>query len=238
MKLLAKSLAAASLAACAVSAAPAIAQVQGRIATVDVTRAIIGTSALQTAYNQVSTTYSAQIETRRAKNEQRQTLLQGFDTNNDNEVNDAELQAAQSSPQFAQLQTLEQEIAQLSNQIDSARVYAIEQIFAQYPTSVQEVVTQQQIQMVFTPGSVLYAPPAADITQQVTTSLNTKVPSVQIVPPAGWQPSRQGVQLFQDIQQTLVAAQVLQQRQQAAQQGNQQSPKAARAGTRTRGGRA
>ncbi len=228
MKLLVKSLAAASLAACAISAVPATAQVQGRVATLDISRAIIGTSALQTAYNQVSTTYSAQIETRRTKSQERQTLLQGFDTNSDNEVNDAELQAAQSSPQFAQLQTLEQEIAQLTNQIDAGRIFAIEQIFAQYPAALQEVVTQQQIQMVMAPASVLYAPQEADITQQVTTSLNTKVPQVGIVPPAGWQPTRQGVQLFQEIQQTLVAAQVLQQRQQAAQQqqqqGNQQTP--------------
>ncbi|MEL7217273.1 MAG: OmpH family outer membrane protein, partial [Pseudomonadota bacterium] len=62
----------------------------------------------------------------------------------------------------------------------------------------------------------------ADITALVTTSLNTKVPQVGIVPPAGWQPTRQGVQLFQEIQQTLVAAQVIQQRQQAAQQQQQQ----------------
>ncbi|MEM9501171.1 MAG: OmpH family outer membrane protein [Pseudomonadota bacterium] len=227
MKLLAKSLALASLSACAVHAVPAAAQVEGRVATVDISRAVIGTSALQTAYNQVSTTYSAQIETRRTKTEERQTLLQGFDTNGDNEVNDAELQAAQASPQFGQLQTLEQEIQQLTNQVDSARIFAIEQIIAQYPAALQEVVTQQQIQVVLNPATVLYAPQEADVTQQVTTSLNTKVPTVGIVPPAGWQPSRQGVQLFQEIQQTLVTAQVLQQRQQAAQQqqqGNTQAP--------------
>ncbi|MEL6530026.1 MAG: OmpH family outer membrane protein [Pseudomonadota bacterium] len=223
MKLFAKSLAAASLSLCAVVAAvPATAQVQGKIATLDISRAIISTSALQTAYNQVATTYSAQIETRRTKSQQRQTLLQGFDTNGDNEVNDAELQAAQASPQFAQLQTLEAEITQLTNQIDAGRIFAIEQIFAQYPAALQEVVTQQQVQMVMSPGTVLYAPQEADITALVTTSLNTKVPQVGIVPPAGWQPTRQGVQLFQEIQQTLVAAQVIQQRQQAAQQQQQQ----------------
>ncbi|MEL7217088.1 MAG: OmpH family outer membrane protein, partial [Pseudomonadota bacterium] len=70
MKLFAKSLAAASLSLCAVVAAvPATAQVQGKIATLDISRAIISTSALQTAYNQVATTYSAQIETRRTKSQ-------------------------------------------------------------------------------------------------------------------------------------------------------------------------
>ncbi|WP_298465553.1 OmpH family outer membrane protein [uncultured Erythrobacter sp.] len=228
MKLFAKSLAIASLSLCAAAAVPAAAQVEGRFATLDIGRAVIGTSALQTAYQQVQTTYSAQIETRRTKSQERQTLLQGFDTNGDNEVNDAELQAAQASPQFAQLQTLEAEIQQLSNQIDAGRIFAIEEILKQYPAALQEVVTQQQVQMVMAPNTVLYAPPAADITQQITTSLNAKVPQVGIVPPANWQPSRQGVQLFQEIQQTLVTAQVLQQRQQAAQQqqqqGNAQSP--------------
>jgi len=230
MKFLAKSLAVASLSLCAVATTvPAAAQVEGRFATLDISRAIIGTSALQTAYQQVATTYSAQVETRRTKTQERQTLLQGFDTNGDNEVNDAELQAAQASPQFTQLQTLEAEIQALTNQIDAGRIFAIEEILKQYPAALQEVVTQQQVQMVMSPATVLYAPPAADITQQVTTSLNAKVPQVGIVPPAGWQPTRQGVQLFQEIQQTLVTAQVLQQRQQAAQQqqqpaGNQQAP--------------
>ncbi len=228
MKLFAKTLAAASLSFGALAAMPAAAQVQGNIATLDIGRAVIGTSALQTAYQQVSTTYSAQIETRRTKTQERQTILQGFDTNGDNEVNDAELQAAQASPQFTQLQTVEAEIQQLTNQIDAARIFAIEEILKQYPAALQEVVTTGQIQMVMAPNTVLYAQPAADITQQVTTSLNAKVPQVGIVPPTGWQPSRQGVQLFQEIQQTLVAAQVLQQRQQAAQQqqatGNTQAP--------------
>jgi hypothetical protein len=35
-----------------------------------------------------------------------------------------------------------------------------------------------------------------------------------VVPPAGWQPSREGVQIYQDIQQRLIAAQRLQQAQQ------------------------
>ena len=223
MKILAKSLAIASLSAATVTATvPAAAQVQGNIGTVDESRAILATTALQNAYNQVAQTYSAQIETRRTKNQERQTILQGFDTNNDNEVNDAELQAARNTPQFAQLETVEREIATLTNQIDAGRIFAIEQIYAQYPAALQEVITAGQVQMVVTPGSLVYAPPEADLTSKVSASLNTKVPQVGIVPPAGWQPSRKGVQLFQEIQQTLTLAQAIQQRQQAIQQQQQQ----------------
>lgn len=222
MTFLARLLAPAGLALCAIAAAPVSAQTDGRIATVDVSRTIISTTALQSAYNQVNQTYAQQIELRRAKTQERQTLLQSFDTNGDKEVNDAELQAKQNTPQFTQLQTLEQEITQLSNQVDAARIYAVEQILAQYPAALQEVATQQQIKLVFDPATVLFAVAEADITAQVVTALNTKVPSVGIVPPQGWQPSRQGVQLYQEIQQTLITAQLLQQRQQ--QQGNPEAP--------------
>ena len=224
MTIFSKLLAPAGVALCALAALPANAQVEGRIATVDISRTVIGTTAFQTAYEQVNTTYAQQNELRRTKAQERQTLLQTFDTNGDKQVDDAELAAKQNSPDFTKLQTLEQEIQGLTNQIDAARIYAVEQIIVQYGAALQEVTTQQQIKMVLDPASLVFAAPEADITQAVTTSLNAKVPSVGIVPPAGWQPSREGVQLYQEIQQRLMTAQLLQQRQQQQQQGNPQAP--------------
>ncbi len=224
MTLFTKLLAPAGLALTAVAALPVHAQVEGRIATVDISRTIIGTTAFQTAYEQVNQTYTQQNDLRRTKAQERQTLLQTFDTNGDKQVDDAELAAKQSSPDFTKLQTLEQEIQALSNQIDGARIYAIEQIIMQYGAALQEVTTKQQIKLVVDPGSLLFAAPEADVTQQVTTALNAKVPSVQVVPPAGWQPSREGVQLFQEIQQRLIAAQMAQQQAQQQQQANTAAP--------------
>jgi Skp family chaperone for outer membrane proteins len=226
MTRLAKLIAPAGLILAATAALPAQAQVEGRMATVDISRTIIGTTAFQTAYEQVNTTYAQQNELRRTKAQERQTLLAKFDKNGDKQVDDTEQQAMQKSPDFPKLQTLEQEIQGLSNQIDSARVYAIEQIIMQYPAALQDVTTKQQIKFVIEPSSLLFAPPEADITQQVTAALNTKVPAVGVVPPSGWQPSREGVQIFQDIQQRLaIAAQLAQQQQAAgAQQGNPAAP--------------
>jgi Skp family chaperone for outer membrane proteins len=226
MTRLAKLIAPAGLILTAAAALPAHAQVEGRMATVDVSRTIIGTTAFQTAYEQVNTTYAQQNELRRTKALERQTLLAKFDKNGDKQVDDAEQQAMQKSPDFPKLQTLEQEIQGLSNQIDAARVFVIEQIIMQYPAALQEVTTKQQIKFVIEPSSLLFAPPEADITQQVTAALNTKVPAVGVVPPSGWQPSREGVQIFQEIQQRLtIAAQMAQQQQAAgAQQGNPAAP--------------
>ena len=56
MTRLAKFIAPAGLILAAAVALPASAQVQGNIATVDIPRTIIGTTAFQTAYEQVNTT--------------------------------------------------------------------------------------------------------------------------------------------------------------------------------------
>lgn len=224
MTILTKLLAPAGLALTALVALPANAQVEGRMATVDISRTIIGTTAFQKAYELVNTTYAQQNEMRRTKAQERQTLLQTFDTNGDKQVDDAELEAKQNSPDFTKLQTLEQEIQALSNQIDGARIYAVEQIIVQYAAALQDVTTTQQIKMVVDPGSLLFAVPEADITQQVTTALNTKVPAVGVVPPAGWQPTREGVQLYQEIQQRLAVAAQIAQQQTAQQQANPAAP--------------
>jgi Skp family chaperone for outer membrane proteins len=213
----AKLLAPAGLILAATAALPAHAQVEGRIATVDITRTIIGTTAFQTAYEQVNTTYATQNEMRRTKAQERQTMLAKFDKNGDKQVDETEQAAMQKSPDFAKLQTIDQEIQALNNQIDGARVFAIEQIINQFSPALQEVVTKQQIKAVIDPASLLFAQPEADVTAQVTTSLNTKVPAVSVVPPAGWQPSREGVQVYQEIQQRLAMAAQIAQQQQAAQ---------------------
>lgn len=216
-----KRFASAGLAACALAAtaAPASAQVQGRVATADISRAIIGSNALQTAYQQIGTTYQAQIEQRQTKQQELTTLLQPFDTNGNGQLDDSELPAVQSASNFQQIQTLEQEVAAISNQVNAARIYAIEQILAQYSTAMTDVTTQQQIVMVIAPDAIQFAADGADITQQISTALNTRVPSVQVVPPADYRPNRNAAQLFQQIQQTLLTAQILQQ--QNAQQGEQ-----------------
>lgn len=221
MTRLSKLIAPAGLILAAAAALPAQAQVQGSIATVDIPRTIIGTTAFQTAYEQVNTTYATQNDLRRTKAQERQTMLAKFDKNGDKQVDETEQAAMQKSPDFAKLQTLEQEIQGLSNQIDSARVFAVEQIIVQYPSALQDVTTKDKIQLVIDPSTLLFAPPEADISAKVTTALNARVPAVGVVPPAGWQPSREGVQVYQEIQQRLAIAAQIQQQQaaQAQQQG-------------------
>lgn len=219
MKLLSKTLATAGLAACAIAGGTvASAQVQGNIGTVNDAQALLQTTALQNAYNSIGTTYAAQIENLRNLSQQRQTLLKSFDTNGDNEVDDAEMQAKQGSAEMTQLETLQRSMKAQSDQIDFGKVFAIQEIYKEYGAALQEVITANQVQIVVAPDALVYAPKEADLTPKVTASLNTKVSSVGVVPPAGWQPTRASLQLFQEIEQTLAVVQALQARQQAAQQ--------------------
>lgn len=227
MKLVTKTLAAASLAAMSFAAVPAAAQVEGRLATVNAPLAIINSEALQNAYSQVNTTYKTQIDRMQALQTESQTLLQQLDSNSDGQLDEAEQTAAQNSSQATRLQAIEQEMGQLTNQVDAARVYAIEQIMAQYNPALQDVVNSQNIKMVVTPDSVIYAPTEANITPQVTTALNGKITTAGIVPPQGWQPRRNSVAMYQQISQainTLAALQAQQQAAQQQQQGNTQAP--------------
>ncbi|MFW5634063.1 MAG: OmpH family outer membrane protein [Erythrobacter sp.] len=220
MKPIAILLASAGLALGALPATPVAAQVEGTIATADRARAMIGSQALQSGFQQIETTYSAQLEQLRAKQQQRQSILKQFDTDGDNEIDDNEYAAVESSPEFQTLQTLDQELAGLSNEIELARVFVVEQIAQQYIPALREVAERDQVKVVLNPGALALPSAEADITQDVVTSLNAKVPSVGVVPPEGYQPSRQGVQLTQEIEQTLQVISLLRQ-QQAAQQGQQ-----------------
>ena len=205
-----------ALALSAAVAVPAAAQVNG-IGVTDPAIAIAGSQALQTAYQQIGTTYAAQRTQLEQLQQQRDTLVRQFDTNNDGQLSDAEQQAAQANATAVQqLQTLDQTINQTQAPIQLARVYVIEQIALQYGPALQQVVAANNVSLILTPGSVVFAADAVDVTDEIVARLNTLVPTVTTTVPAGWQPQRQSVQLYQEVQQMLVAAAQQQQAQQAA----------------------
>ncbi len=219
MNTISKILAGASLAAAAMTALPASAQVTGAIGVVGAPGVVASTNAFRTAYQQIGTTYQAQTTQIQQKNQQAQTLLQQLDTNNDGNLDEAEQRAAQNAPQAQQIQTLETEVAQLTNQVEAARVYAIEQILRQYGAAIQDVQQQNNLQVILDRDAVVTAQPAAFIDEKVVAALNTRAPSVQITPPQGWQPSQQAVNMYQQITQILMVANA---RRQAEQQGQAQ----------------
>ena len=227
MKLLKNAVAFAGLAAATMTAAPALAQAQGKVATSSVASAVLGVPSFQTAFNQVSETYAEQLKQIQTKRAELSELVKPFDTNGNGVIDPgAETQAVQNASNLQQIRTARAEITGLENQVTAAQVYGVEQVLAQHSAALSEVATSQNIAMVVDPASLLYASETADITQAVSAALATKVTAVGIVPPQGWQPSQAGATILQEIQLRLVQ----QARRAAAQQQQQQGASSAPAG--------
>lgn len=204
--------------AAAIAAVPAAAQVNG-IAIAEPAIAVASAQALQTAYGQIATTFEAQRTQLEQQQQQREALVRQFDTDNDGQLSEAEQTAAQSNTAvLQQIQAIEQTIAQTQQPITTARVYVIEQILMQFSAAMQQVIQAGSIQLILTPASAVYAADAVDVTDKITAALNQAVPTVATAVPEGWRPQQQSVQMYQEVQQILLAAAQQQAAQQAAQQ--------------------
>ena len=217
-------LGAAAAALAAVMAVPAAAQVSG-IAVADPAIAVAGSSALQAAYQQIGTTFASQRTQLEGLNQQRAGLMRQFDTNGDGQLSQEEQTAAQANTAvLGQITALDQQINTVQQPVTLARVYAIEQIAQQLSAAVQQVVQANSIQLILSPSATLYMADPVDVTDDIITRLNTLVPTVSTATPAGWQPSQQSVQLYQQVSEVLLS---VAQRQAAAQPAAGQQPAAA-----------
>ena len=215
----------AGLAIAAISA-PASAQVNG-MATSDISVAVAGSTALQTGFQQISETYTAQITQLEQLQTQRNGLLQQLDTNGDGQLDEAEAAAAtESNPVVQQIGSLDQQINTVQAPIQLARLFVVNQVGQQYAPSVQQVMAAQNIQIMLAPEAVTFANDESfNVTQAVTTAINGLLPAVSITPPAGWQPNQATVDLYEQVQQVFAIA-IAQQQQAAAANGTAQQPAA------------
>jgi Skp family chaperone for outer membrane proteins len=218
----ARILGAATLALSAFAAMPAAAQVNG-IGVADPAIAVAGSQALQTAYNQIGTTFQAQRTQLEQLQQQRAGLIRQFDTNGDQQLSQEEQTAAQANTAAVQqIQGLDQQINTIQQPITLARVYVIEQIAQQLSPAVQAVVQANNVQLLINPSATLWMADTAELTDEIIAQLNQTVPTVSTAVPAGWQPQQQSVNLFQQVQDillTVAAQQQAQQQQQPATSG-------------------
>jgi Skp family chaperone for outer membrane proteins len=182
----------------------ASAQVSG-IATADITKAIINAKALSTAYQQIGTTYAANFTQIQAKQKEMVAIQKQLDTNKDNTLDQAEMDAAANAktPAYQALVAKEDEINRLQEPSVKAQIYAIELIDDKYAAAQQQVITAKKISVILAPDAFLWAPPSVDVTNDLTNALNALVPAVAITPPTGWQPRRRSVGLYQQINQLI-----------------------------------
>ncbi|ALE15999.1 Outer membrane protein H precursor [Altererythrobacter epoxidivorans] len=225
MKIISKSALAAGLAMTAVIAsvpAPVAAQVNG-MATSNPTMAILRAAARTNAYQQINTTYAANIQQVNQLNTEITNLQISLDTNKDNQLSDAEITANPTVVQ--QIQAKEQQAATATQPIAMAQYYAIEQLMNDYVNARNQVLASKKVTVLIAPDAIQYAPDGFDITTDIVAAIDSRLPSVTTTVPAGWQPRRQTVEMHQAIQQILVvAAQQAAARQAQQQQQGAQAP--------------
>jgi len=192
----AAALALAPMTAIALAAAPAAAQSKLGIAVVNLDRAVAETTAYSTARSQMNTTYKGTIDSFNARKAALDTELK---TKSD--ALQAALKAAGGKPtpaletQYQQLQQRSQqaqgELQQLGQPLGLANAYVEQQITAKLNDALKAAMGKAKVDLVVSPEAAISYAPSVDITAMVTAELNTLVPSVGIVPPAGWQPGQQ-----------------------------------------------
>lgn len=215
MKYLSKLAATAGLAVASVAVpaaiTPAAAQGVGGIAVVNYQAVAAASTAFQTAQQQRQTTYATQISqanTRRTQIEQQlQPLIQAFETAR----RAASPDQAALQQQVAQIQQIQQageaELQQLIQPVQLSQAYVEEQINEKLPAAIEAAAKKNNVKLVLTPDTVLYADNAYNLNQAVVAELNAALPSVSVTPPAGWLPAEMRQQAAaQQAQQPAAAA--------------------------------
>lgn len=193
-------LAAATVALPAGFGAPAMAQSKLGMGVVNLDQAVAQSNAFRAAMTQMQTTYKANIDQFNTRQtalqtelKQKQDALQAAATAAGQSPTPAQRTALQT--QYEQLQQRAQqaqaELQRIGTPIELARQYVIEQISEKVPEALRGAMTDTKVDLVLKAGAAEAYQPGVEITAAVVAKLNTLVPSVGVVPPAGWQPGQQ-----------------------------------------------
>jgi Skp family chaperone for outer membrane proteins len=187
-------LAAASTLAVTAVAPPAVAQSKLGIATANLRGAIANCNAYRTALSQIQVTYKAQIDARDSRQKVLQAELNALAVAYEAEAKKPganEKTVAPSAKAFQDKQAAAQaEIGKLSQQIELSLAYVEDQISLKIDDAVKGAMETSKVDLLLTPEAVIARAGTTDISRAVIDQLNTLVPSVQIVPPANYQPGQ------------------------------------------------
>ena len=171
------------------------------VAIADPDAAIANSKVWAAAQTEIGTTYKAQLDQAKTRGEaiaaELQPLYKMLDPNGDNQLNQAEIEAARAArrPEISQIEAKEkagqEEIARMTSQASRARAYAAEQVAGKVNDAVTNVVKARRITLLIRPNAAYFADPAADITPAISTEIDRLIPKVSITPPANWQPGQQ-----------------------------------------------
>lgn len=196
----------AGLAVLAVSPTAAVAQatsgtVTPGIAIANPSAVVAASSAYQTAQTQRPTTYKPQIDQANARKAQIEAQLKPLVDKLQADSKAANPNRAALQQQYEQIQQIEQagqqQIQQILEPLNLSQQYVLEQIGDKLDAATQAAMDKKKITLVLDSQSVIKAGQVYNLNQDILAELNKTIPSVQLVPPAGWLPRAQREQQAQ-----------------------------------------
>jgi len=192
--LLAGSVAAAPAFAKPAAAAPAAAAagVNG-VAFVNLAAVVEHAQAYTTAQTQRQTTYKAQFDQATARKAAIQAQLQPLveKAQKDNATPGFSQQTLQT--EIAQIQQIQdagnKELQQIMQPVALSEAYVQEQINAKLNDAVKAAMAKNGVQLLLRQEAVVWGGETANLNEAVLAELNGTIPTVAIVPPAGWLPA-------------------------------------------------
>lgn len=182
--------------AAAPAAAPAATAGVNGIAVANLDAVVANSLAFKKAQADREVTYKAQLDAAKAKeaalNAQIKPIIDKFQKDRAAPGANVNALAAAAQQQVQQIQ--EQGKAEIEKIVEPVRLsdaYVLEQIMDKRAAAVQTAMSKAGVSLLLNPESILAATNAYNLNQQILSELNTALPSVQIVPPAGWLPREQ-----------------------------------------------
>jgi Skp family chaperone for outer membrane proteins len=178
--------------AAAPAAGPVGAGVNG-IAVANLDAVVANSLAFKKAQADREVTYKPQLDAAKAKeaalNAQIKPIVDKFQK--DRAAPGANVNALAAAAQ-QQVQAIQEsgkaEIEKIVEPVRLSDAYVLEQIMEKRAAAVQAAMSKAGVTLLLNPEAILAATNAYNLNQQILSELNTSLPSVQIVPPAGWQP--------------------------------------------------
>lgn len=172
---------------------------------------IVNANAYKTAETQRQTTYKAQLDQAKSRNDALNAQLKPLADKFNADRQAAKPNQAALEQQAAAIQRLQEsgqaELQRIVQPVALSRAYTQEQIEDKLDQAVKNAMAKKKISLLLSPQAVLAVNNNAyNLNQDILNELNTLLPSAQLVPPAGWLPREARQQQAQQGQQAAPAA--------------------------------
>ncbi|KHK91070.1 membrane protein [Novosphingobium malaysiense] len=163
------------------------------LAVANLDAVVANSNAYKTAEQQRETTYKAQYDQAKARNDQLTAQIKPMVDKFNADRQAANPNQASLQQQAAAIQQLQEkgkaELQQILQPVAMSQAYVQEQIEDKLNDALKAAMKKRNVSMVLSPDSVIAFNGAAyNLNQDILNELNTAIPSAQLVPPSGWEP--------------------------------------------------